>query len=388
MSIIVAGHLCLDMIPGWEKDNFDNLKPGSTLEVEGLNMATGGAVANTGLALHRLGLPVRMIGKIGDDHTGKLIEKIIAEKGREELTGDLLVEPDEESSYTVVLSPPDTDRIFLHYSGPNENFVPEDIDYELIEPDDIFHFGYPPLMTEMIKSNGKKLHQMYSRAKKRGAITSLDMAMPDPRAEPSGLDWNSLLKRVLPEVDIFLPGLDEILYMLDESEYREVFEKETKDISLDIVSEIARKLQELGCPIVALKLGELGIYLKTAPRLEERLTLSPNQKEGEQIHIDISEWSDRELYIPPFSVDMAGTTGAGDAAVAGFLARFHQGSSPQKALITAAAVGACSVEALDATGGVPSLEKLEERLAGGWPLEDMGLAEKGWYEHRNWYSRV
>lgn len=41
------------------------------------------------------------------------------------------------------------------------------------------------------------------------------MAKPDPTSEAGRKDWNRILERVLPYVDIFLPSLEEILYMID-----------------------------------------------------------------------------------------------------------------------------------------------------------------------------
>jgi len=58
----------------------------------------------------------------------------------------MIISENEISSYTIVLNPPDTDRVFLHYPGPNHTFTANDIPYEKIKSSRIFHFGYPPLM--------------------------------------------------------------------------------------------------------------------------------------------------------------------------------------------------------------------------------------------------
>jgi len=61
MQIVVAGHLCLDIIPDWQTGNLGALKPGTMVQVDGLTFSTGGAVSNTGIALKRLGFaPILM----------------------------------------------------------------------------------------------------------------------------------------------------------------------------------------------------------------------------------------------------------------------------------------------------------------------------------------
>ncbi|MGZ3675869.1 MAG: carbohydrate kinase family protein, partial [Ktedonobacterales bacterium] len=64
--IAVAGHICLDVIPAMSGAS-DALRPGALVHVGPAQFATGGTVANVGLALHRLGMRPRLIGKIGDD---------------------------------------------------------------------------------------------------------------------------------------------------------------------------------------------------------------------------------------------------------------------------------------------------------------------------------
>ena len=62
-----------------------------------------------------------------------------------------------------------------------------------------------------------------------------------------------------------------------------------------------------------------------------------------------------------------GTTGAGDATIAGFLTALLRDVPPERALAIAAAVGACNVEAADAVSGVRSWEETLARIDAGWP---------------------
>src|SRR5271169_1822632 len=74
-NIVVCGHLCLDIIPGFPAGHGaqDWFRPGGLSIVGAPVISTGGAVSNVGLGLHSLGLPVRLAARIGDDAIGKLV---------------------------------------------------------------------------------------------------------------------------------------------------------------------------------------------------------------------------------------------------------------------------------------------------------------------------
>lgn len=188
MDIIIAGHICLDIIPDWKIGSIKKIIPGHILEMSGLKLSTGGAVANTGITLKKLGISTTLLGKIGSDAFGKVILEIL-QKEDKTLVENMIISKDEISSYTIVLNPPDTDRVFLHYPGSNHTFNANDIPYEKIKSGRIFHFGYPPLMEKFYENAGKELEKMFRRIRKMNIITSLDMAMPDPESPAGKIDW-------------------------------------------------------------------------------------------------------------------------------------------------------------------------------------------------------
>ena len=75
VDAVVAGHLCLDLIPdlsGSEKDQFEAVfQPGQLVDIGPVDYCTGGPVSNTGLALTKLGIHTRLMGKVGDDLFGQ-----------------------------------------------------------------------------------------------------------------------------------------------------------------------------------------------------------------------------------------------------------------------------------------------------------------------------
>ena len=70
--------------------------------------------------------------------------------------------------------------------------------------------------------------------------------------------------------------------------------------------------------------------------------------------------------------------GAGDAAVAGFLAALLRNETPDLALTMACAAGACCCEKADATSGVRSWDATLARLRAGWQRVDRTPALPGW----------
>ena len=376
-SAVVAGHLCLDIIPAFSISPGHGsavVQPGKLVNVGPAALATGGAASNTGLALHRLGIPTRLMGKIGDDLFGRAILDIVSARDPE-LAAGMIISPDSPSSYTVVISPPGVDRSFLHCTGANDTFGPEDVDPAKLRGADLFHFGYPPLMRRMHIDGGHELSALLAGVKRAGLATSLDTAHVDVDAPAGKVDWHGLLTLALPAVDFFLPSLDEALFMLDRTRYQELVSR-AGDRNLAVAAgcgllrEAADALIALGAAVVGLKLGDQGFYLRTtgeAARLAQvgALALGP-------------AWRDRELLAPTFLVDVVGTTGAGDCAIAGFFAALLRGHDPAASLVSAVAAGAANVEVADAISGIPTWADLQARIARGWPRRALDLELPGW----------
>jgi sugar/nucleoside kinase (ribokinase family) len=200
------------------------------------------------------------------------------------------------------------------------------------------------------------------------------MTFPDPSSEAGRADWMSILQAVMPSVDIFLPSIEEILYMLRRETY-EMLSQETggflEQVTPALLSELSGELLAMGGKIVGFKLGERGMYVSTAGRAAVEAL-------GAARPSDPGMWTDRELWAPCFQVNVAGTTGAGDAAIAGFLAGLLRGLSPEEALTAAVAVGACNVETADAVSGVRPWDEMWQRVKDGWARHPLTLDVPGW----------
>ena len=138
-----------------------------------------------------------------------------------------------------------------------------------------------------------------------GLTTSLDMANPDIDSPGGRADWRAILQATLPHVDIFLPSLDEILFMLGRNM--------NSPLSAQLLTEVSNEILAMGAKMVVLKLGERGLYLHVAP-------VSVLQNLGFASPSHLTAWANYESWSPCFQVNVVGTTGAGDATIAGFLA--------------------------------------------------------------------
>ena len=70
-EVVVAGHVSLDVFPALYGPL--TIEPGRLVVVGPAVLSTGGVVANTGGALHRLGVRVGMVAKVGADVFGRAV---------------------------------------------------------------------------------------------------------------------------------------------------------------------------------------------------------------------------------------------------------------------------------------------------------------------------
>jgi sugar/nucleoside kinase (ribokinase family) len=387
LDVVAAGHICLDIIPRIIGDSVDSasfLTPGRITEVGEATLSGGGSVSNTGLALHKLGAAVRLVGRVGDDAIGEITRRILG-AADDRLVEYVRVAEGEPASYTIVLAPPGIDRTFLTSPGPNSSFGPDDVDRELLSQTRVFHLGYPPLLSQMYANGGQALRQIMQIARDCGATTSLDMSMPDPSRAAGQADWREVLACALPCVDVFAPSAEELLYCLSRDRFDELGRASRGSSMIDLlkVQDLATMADialDLGARIVLIKVGHRGSYLRTGP-------LAGNLGRGAPA--DIVVWRNREIWAPAYSVRVVGTTGAGDATVGALLLAILRGQSPVEAVNSASAVGACNCEAADATGGIRSWTETMARLAQEWPRIDPRLDESGWVHDQDagvWYG--
>ena len=303
--ISVAGTLVADVIirplRAW---------PGKSqnAKVDHIEVLPGGAVANTGLALARLGVPVSACAAVGEDNLGKIVKDSI---GRWAARDAVTVLPSVRTTGSVVAVSDDGDRCFLSAAGACDQFTltPDEVENEIASGSRALHIGYAMILPAL---DGEPLKRVMHQAGRLGALTSLDVTYFD------GRPWPDLLE-LMPEIDVFCPSLLEASVITGKPDAAEAAEA--------LVASGVRKF-------VAVTEGARGVW----------------------IHI-VGEGQE---FIPGRQVKVVDTTGAGDAFVAGVLAAWYRGLP----WWTAAQIGAL-VAATAVTGSTryENLRSLEEHLA-------------------------
>jgi sugar/nucleoside kinase (ribokinase family) len=197
-------------------------------------------------------------------------------------------------------------------------------------------------------------------------MTSLDLAAVDPNSPAGQVDWKTILRNTLPFVDIFMPSVEEFLFMLDREKYdRLVAAANGRDLTtiIDVqrdVKPLAEKAFQMGAKIVMIKCGEPGVYFKTTD--SDKIAILENK-----LGFSLPGWANREgfeaSYVPECVVS---ATGAGDVTIAAFLASLLSEYALETCLKFATASGACCVEAYDSLSGLKSLEAIQNKIDLGW----------------------
>ncbi len=335
-------------------ESADFFKPGTLTELNGMTFSLGGAVGNTGLALHRFGKKVLLNGLIGDDHLGAYVADRLDEYGVANSIGKT---SDAGTAFGIVLAPPAIDRLFLEYPGSSRFFDLASVDMEKVKSSKLLHFGYLPLLKHFFHAKGAQLVELFQQAKQNGTVTSMDLSLPDPTGETREIDWHEIMRRVLPHTDILLPSIEEILYMTMPDVYRELCERHGEAqvldrVSLDTIQRLGRMLLSYGVKIVLIKMAHRGVYLFTGDLTTEKNGL---------LGLDGQHWSDLALYAPAYKADVervSNASGAGDTAVAAFLAALLDGVTPQIAVKLSAVAGRESLYCNDLYGELPDWDEI------------------------------
>ena len=362
---VVAGTIALDIIPRFPEDACSRdelLVAGKTIYIDGIDVALGGLVANTGIAMSHLGADVTLVSKVGGDSFGVVVRNLMEQAG---VKYELKVVPELGTSTTIVTVPKASDRIFWHRRGASQEYSSDDLDEKMLAEAELFHFGYPTGMKCMYIDGGRRLRELYQTAKSAGLTTSMDLSIPGLTSESAKADWKHILAETLPYTDIFLPSLEETLFLFHREYYLDVLARAGSEyavdyIDLSILQQLGDEILALGAKVFGLKLGKKGIYLRTADA-------SAFDKFGALGALVDKSWWNRELLEPPYQPEqMCSTNGAGDTAIAGFLTGIMNGWTPERCLKLATGAAAFRIESPQAVQAVCSTERVMERTAVGW----------------------
>jgi sugar/nucleoside kinase (ribokinase family) len=308
--ISLAGTLVADIMA---RPIGDWPKHGNVVSIEEIEVQPGGAVANTGQILERLGVPVSVYAAVGSDNLGQitrsLVESWATRSGIQILAGH-------RTTATIVAVGADGDRSFINAAGACDQFRLSEaqIDEDVRLGARALHVGYALILPAF---DGHAMKRAFRRAKELGILTSLDVTYSDSPLWPTLLD-------LMPEVDVFCPSLSEAELITGKSG----------------AVAAAEALEQAGVKqFIAVTKGTHGAVIRIPGEAEENL--------------------------PALPVKAIDTTGAGDAFIAAVLAAWYRGLDWRTAARAGIAAGSLAV-----TSG-KRYENLEnwsqvEALVGQW----------------------
>ena len=279
--------------------------------VDYIGAHAGGDALNEAVVAARLGVRVRLIGKVGCDAFGDFLIRHVADEGVD-VAGIVRSETDRTGA-CVVLVGEDGERSFLFQPGANDTLDDTDVDVSLFAGARCVSVASAFALATL---EGPRLARVLQEARRSGAMTFLDLVW-DKRP-----DWRSLLAEVVPHVDYLVPSYDEAVKLADETD----------------LTVIGRALCDMGARTTVVKCGDDGAYA-----FESAM---------------VSDASYRGVRVPGFAVDAVDTTGAGDSFVGGLMVALARGDDLRDALRFACAVGALVVQHVGAHDGAPSMNEV------------------------------
>jgi sugar/nucleoside kinase (ribokinase family) len=337
IDVLIAGYIGVDIVCEFHsRDTLLSMKPGKLLEMDGIGFALGGLVPNTGMALKKFGKKVWLNGLIGHDIMGKAAIEWLRQY---DMADGIISTEKGDTACGIVVAPQEVDRVFLEYAGCNELFGIGHIDFDIVRKSRLFHFGYPPLLKQFYSDNGYQLKELFAKVKKLGAITSLDFSLPDTESESGKADWNQILTACLPNVDIFVPSIEEAIQISFPEKYNSLLRQSGSDnfihqVPFELVQEVGRKFIDMGVRILLIKLGDKGAYLLTGDVSEVNMNIRDCLTD--------ERWNYCEMICDAFPVDkdrFKNASGAGDTAAAAFLTAILDDENPETAIKYAALAG-------------------------------------------------
>jgi len=289
--IVVVGSINIDLVARAPRIP----APGQTLLGENFATHPGGKGANQAVAVARLGYPVQLIGRLGDDGFGTQLRDHLTHSGVD-ITA---VRTSPGSSGVAVIVVADTgENSIVVIPGANALLTPQDLDDSI----------------DMLRSASAVLTQLETPLETILHLAELCLRESVPLiVDPAPAQ--ALPKELLSKVTWFTPNETEAAFY-------------TGDLANPEHAATARTLMEMGLTNLILKLGSRGAYLATPDGHGHR--------------------------IPSFPANSVDTTAAGDCFNGAFATGLALGMSPPESARFASAAAAISVTRPGAQPSMPT----------------------------------
>ena len=305
-SIVVVGSVNLDLVCTGKRIP----APGETVTGETFETFHGGKGANQAVAVGRLGFPVSMVAKVGDDQFGVRLRRALRAAtvnvravwtAKATASGVALITVDGEGQNSITVIP-----------GANGQLLPRDLEKSLPQ------LRTAGMILTQLETPMETVEYLCTLAKRFEVPLMLDPA--PARALPS---------EMLRQVTYLTPN---------ETETCALCAIPADDLSPITVAEIARSLQARGPANVIIKMGKHGAFVAGSDKLVRM--------------------------VPSFKVRVVDSTAAGDAFNGGLAVGLMRGLGLLEAVRFAGAVGALSVTRAGAQPAMPTAAEVKKFLSG------------------------
>lgn len=302
--LLVVGSINLDLVASSQRIPL----PGETVSGKTFNTFPGGKGANQAVAAGKLGAPVSMIGRIGNDAFGTQLRASLESANVDTKAVEVA---QTSSGIALITTAEDGQNAIVVVPGANGELSPRELEKHL------------PLIREagiiltQLEIPLETIEYLAMIVRRENIPLVLDPA--PARALPASL---------LASVDWLTPNETETLTLL---------QRNATDLRNEDLEDAAQQLLKQGCRNVLLKLGERGCYVALGT--------------GER------------TLVSSYRVKAIDTTAAGDAFNGAFATALLRGSDPVASVKYAAAVAAISVTRHGAQPSMPTPAEVEAFIA-------------------------
>lgn len=299
--IVVVGSINIDLVARTERIPL----PGETIAGHDFQVHPGGKGANQAVAVARLGHPVQLIGRLGDDGFGHQLRDHL-DRRSVGLRGVMTSEG--PSGVAIIVVSGSGENCIVVTPGANALLTPQDLD------DNIQIIRSAGIVLTQLEIPIPTVEHLATLCLREGIPLMLD---PAPAVK--------LPADLLRKVTWFTPNESEAAFFAD-----------TATGSGSASEVIAKALLVMGPQNVALKLGARGAYVATAEGAGNA--------------------------IAPFRVDAVDTTAAGDCFNGAFAVALSKGIDAATSARFAAAAAAISITRAGAQPAMPSAQEVQSLL--------------------------
>jgi ribokinase len=306
--VVVVGSVNLDLVCSVERIP----RAGETISGSRFEIFHGGKGANQAVAIARLGYPVSMVAKVGDDEFGQRLQQGLKTSGvninalgvaRRTSSGIALISTDGQGQNSIVVIP-----------GANGKLLPKDLEKA----------------GSLLRSAGMILTQLEIPLETVECLAALAARFHVPlMLDPAPA--RELSTRLLRQVTFLTPN---------ETETAVLCGAPSEELNPATAPGFARSLVRRGTPNVIIKMGRRGAYV-VASTVED--------------------------FLPAFKVKAVDSTAAGDAFNGGLAVALMRGQGLLAAARFASAVAALSVTRMGAQPSIPTTRDVDRFLGDSSP---------------------